>query len=79
MTIWTSPDVARLRNLHGWNQCLLSGVVQTRFTPGETFDPDPKETFGSKQAIGGPLLSAHASPHASTLLTVLLRNGNTLV
>jgi hypothetical protein len=31
--------LARLRNLHGWNRRLLSGVVQTRFAPGETFGP----------------------------------------
>jgi hypothetical protein len=30
-------------------------------------------------SMGVPLFSARASPHASTLLTVLLRNGNTLV
>jgi hypothetical protein len=31
--------LARLRNLHGWNRRLLSGVVQTRFAPDETFGP----------------------------------------
>jgi hypothetical protein len=24
---------------HGWNRCLLSGGVQTRFAPGATFGP----------------------------------------
>jgi hypothetical protein len=31
--------MARPRNLHGWNRCLLSGGVQTRFAPSETFWP----------------------------------------
>jgi two-component sensor histidine kinase len=36
---WQLLLLARLRNLHGWNRCLLSGVVQTRFAPSETFGP----------------------------------------
>jgi hypothetical protein len=32
-------ELARPRDLHGWDRCLLSGVVQTRFAPGETFGP----------------------------------------
>jgi hypothetical protein len=30
---------AQPRNHHGWNLCLLSEVVQTRFAPNETFGP----------------------------------------
>ena len=40
-----APDcllLARLRNIHGSNRCLLSGVVQTRFAPSETFGPRPE-------------------------------------
>jgi hypothetical protein len=33
------PELARLRNLRGWNQCRLSEGVPTRFAPSDTFGP----------------------------------------